>query len=71
MIVWINRPYKAGDWVDLNFPRNSLKSHLEYGERVEVDDVYLGEAPEFTKRPVSFTNSKRKHKTKKQPTKRT
>ena len=56
VIVWINGPYEAGDWVDLEIFRNSLKSHLEYGERVETDDGYLGEAPEFIKCPASFTN---------------
>ena len=36
--------------------RNSLLSHLDREERVEADDGYLGEAPEFVKCPASFTN---------------
>ena len=38
--------------------RNSLISHLDVEERVEADDGYLGEAPEFVKCPASFTNPK-------------
>ena len=32
-------------------------SHLEHGERVEADDGYIGEAPQFVKCPASFVNS--------------
>ena len=56
VIVWINGHYKAGSWKDISIFRNSLKSHLEEGERVEADDGYVGEAPEFIKCPASFTN---------------
>ena len=56
--MWIDGPYEAGNWLDLEIFRNSLKSHIEYGERVEADDGYLGEAPEFIKCPASFTNPK-------------
>ena len=37
-IVWINGPYEAGSWPDINIFRDSLLSHLEENERVEADD---------------------------------
>jgi hypothetical protein len=36
--------------------RDSLKSHLEEGERVEADDGYIGEAPRYVKCPKSFAS---------------
>ena len=45
-------------WNDIQIFRNSLISHLKNGERVEADDGYVGEAPEFVKCPASFTNPK-------------
>ena len=42
-IVWINGPYEAGSWPDINIFRDSLKSHLEENERVEADDGYRGD----------------------------
>ena len=56
VIVWLNGPYECGLWPDISIFRNSLKSHLEPGERVEADDGYIGEAPEYIKCPKSFTN---------------
>ena len=35
---------------------NSLKPHLEQGERVEADDSYIGEATDLIECPKSFTN---------------
>ena len=55
-IVWINGPFPCGAWPDISIFRSSLLSHLERGERVEADDGYLGEAPEFVKCPKSSTN---------------
>ena len=54
--MWLNGPYECGNWPDINIFRNSLKSHLEDGERVEADDGYVGEAPDYIKCPASFAN---------------
>jgi hypothetical protein len=54
-IVWINGPF-PGATHDITMFRSSLISHLDPGERVEADDGYIGEAPEFVKCPNSFTN---------------
>ena len=55
-IVWINGPYEAGSWPDINIFRDSLKSHLEENERVEADDGYRGDAPEHIKCPKCMGN---------------
>ena len=55
-IVWINGPYECGTWPDISIFRNSLISHLSYGERVEDDGGYIGEAPDHIKCPKSFVN---------------
>ena len=55
-IVWVNGPYPAGAWPDIKIFRNCLISHLGVGERVEADDGYIGEAPQYIKCPKSFTN---------------
>ena len=34
-----------GDWNDLMIFRYSLKQQLEVGEKIEADDIYIGEAP--------------------------
>ena len=44
-IVWINGPFPAGKYNDIEIFRNSLLSHLDQGERVEADDGYVGEHP--------------------------
>ena len=44
-MCWVSGPYKAGSWLDIKIFRDSLTSHLEKGERVEVDDGYIGEYP--------------------------
>ena len=45
-IVWIDRPYNAGQWPDIKIFRYPLLSHLGENERVEADDGYhIGEAP--------------------------
>jgi hypothetical protein len=54
-IVWINGPF-PGATHDITMFRNSLLSHLDPGERVEADDGYIGEAPNYVKCPRSFTN---------------
>jgi hypothetical protein len=50
-----HRPYPPGDWNDLEIFRSGLKHELDEGERVEADDIYVGEAPEFVKCPNGFT----------------
>ena len=55
-IVWINVPFVAGKHNDIIIFRSSLVSHLSFGERVEADDGYIGEAPQCIKCPMSVTN---------------
>jgi hypothetical protein len=52
-IVWIHGPFPAGDWPDIKIFRHSLLSHLSDGERVEADQGYVGEAPQYVKCPGS------------------
>ena len=55
-IVWINGPYECGMWNDILIFRDSLISYLAPNERVEADDGYVGESPQYVKCPASFTN---------------
>jgi hypothetical protein len=55
-IVWINGPYEAGMWNDFKIFRDALLTMLAPSERVEADDGYVGEAPQYVKCPKSFTN---------------
>ena len=55
-IVWINGPYEAGRWPDIEIFRDSLLSFLEENERVEADDGYIGEHPAHVKCPKGFAN---------------
>ena len=57
-IVWINGPYEAGKWNDISIFRDSLLTHLEANERVEADDGYVGEHPQYVKCPRGFANPK-------------
>jgi hypothetical protein len=36
-IVWVNGPFKCGDWPDINIFRCGLKGRLAPGEKVEAD----------------------------------
>jgi DDE superfamily endonuclease len=54
-IVWIHGPFPAAV-PDITIFRSSLLSHLGPGERVEADDGYIGEAPNFVKCPKSCAN---------------
>ncbi len=49
------RPYPPGDWNDLEIFRAGLKHQLDEGERVEADDIYVGEAPTYVKCAKCFT----------------
>ena len=55
-LVWINGPYEAGRWPDIEIFRDALISELDPGERVETDDGYIGEHPERCKCPGGFAN---------------
>lgn len=59
-IVWVNGPFPCGAWPDIKIFRHSLASFLEQGERVEADNGYIGEAPQYVKCPKSFTNGEEK-----------
>ena len=52
----MNGPFVASKHNDIIFFRSSLVSHLSFGERVEADDGYIGEAPQHIKCPMSVTN---------------
>ena len=56
-IVWINGPFAPGDWNDLMIFRHSLIHQLEVGERMEADDIYVGEAPRWIVCPASVTTT--------------
>ena len=43
-------------WNDILIFRDSLMTYLAPGERVEADDGYVGESPQYVKCPASFTN---------------
>lgn len=55
-IVWVNGPFECGLWSDIKIFRNSLKTFLDHGERVEADDGYIGDEPEFCKTPGGFSS---------------
>ena len=55
-ICWVSGPYEAGTWPDIKIFRDSLMSHLEKEERVEVDDGYIGDHPQWIKCPKGFVN---------------
>jgi uncharacterized protein YpmB len=56
VLVWINGPYEPGIWNDLAIFRNALLTELDDGERVEADDGYRGESPQYVKCPKSIGN---------------
>jgi hypothetical protein len=55
-IVWINGPFPCGLFNDITIFRHSLLSNLATNERVEADDGYIGEAPQYVKCPKCITN---------------
>ena len=55
-IVWINGPYEAGMWPDIEIFRDTLMSELAPNERLKADDGYLGEHPYHIKCPAGFAN---------------
>ena len=55
-LVWVNGPYAAGAWPDIEIFRDFLSQWLDPGERVEADDGYVGDAPWKVKCPMSVSN---------------
>ena len=39
-----NGPFSAGYWLDISIFRDRTMGMLDYGERVEADDMYKGES---------------------------
>ena len=55
-MVWIEGPYAAGKYPDVNIFRLALAHWLDPFERVEADDGYIGEAPQKIKCPGCAAN---------------
>lgn len=55
-IAWIEGPYAAGKYPDVNIFRLALAHWLDPNERVEADDGYIGEAPHKVKCPGCAAN---------------
>ena len=55
-IAWIEGPYAAGKYPDINIFRLALAHWLDPYERVEADDGYIGEAPHKVKCPGCAAN---------------
>ena len=54
--MWINGPFPAGAFPDVEIFRSCLSLWLDRDERVEADDGYISNAPYKVKCPASFTN---------------
>jgi hypothetical protein len=54
--VWIEGPYAAGKYVDVEIFCRGLAHWLDKHERVEADDGYIGEAPQKVKCPGCAAN---------------
>ena len=55
-IVWVNGPFAAGKYPDIEIFRNGLAHWLDEFERVEADDGYIGEAPQKVNCPGCPSN---------------
>ena len=55
-IVWVNGPYAAGKYTDIEIFRGGLAHWLDEFERVEADDGYIGDAPQKVKCPGCASN---------------
>lgn len=51
-IVWVNGPFRCGEFSDIKIFREALKDMLLPGEKVEADDGYKGE-PNYIRRPMN------------------
>ncbi len=56
-LVWIEGPYPAGKYTDINFFRQTLIHHLDPFERVVANDGYICEAPARVKCPGTGVDS--------------
>lgn len=59
-IVWVHGPFPPGDWPDIEIFRHAMKQALDKNERVEADDGYKGEDPEFIKTPSGIVHDEEK-----------
>ncbi len=55
-IVWVNGPYAAGKYTDINFFCRGLAHWLDEHKRVEADNGYIGEEPQKVKCPGCALN---------------
>lgn len=55
-IVWVAGPYLPGVYNDLQIFRMGLRGMLGNGERVEADDGYLAEAPQYCRCPSGLAS---------------
>ena len=55
--MWIEGPYPAGKYTNINIFRRTLIHHLDPFERVVADDGYIGEAPAKVKCPGTKVDS--------------
>ncbi len=55
-IVWVNGPYTAGKYPDIEIFHSGLVHWLDEFERVEADDGYIGEVPQKVKCPGCASN---------------
>jgi hypothetical protein len=55
-IVWVNGPYAAGKYTDIEFFRRGLAHWLDEHKRVEADNGYIGEVPQKVKCPGCASN---------------
>ncbi len=55
-IMWVNGPYAAGKYTDINFFCHGLAHRLDEHKRVEVDNGCIGEAPQKVKCPGCVSN---------------
>jgi hypothetical protein len=54
--MWVNGPYAAGKYTDINFFRHGLAHWLDEHERVEADNRYIREVPQKVKCPGCTLN---------------
>jgi len=54
-IVWVNGPFRCGEWPDISIFRRNLRQLLLPGEKVEADKGYKGENL-FVRTPDTFTS---------------
>ena len=58
-IVWIHGPFNCG-MNDLQVFRDGMVHYFQTSERVEADDGYQGDCPQYTKTPGGITHLEKK-----------